>query len=540
MPAQTQSGDAVVFHENPPIRWSIVPAATGRADAIMIPLFSDQRASAIDLGGVPTEPRRQIHSTLALGDFKGKEGETYALGAGAIASGDEIRRIFLVGLGKCESLDADVVRWAGARACQYARKLELSRVLIHPGSLAKLNWSDFAADFAEGAILGGFAFKDYQTKTDENNPGDDRNNRPTSAQPKPVKIIRFDLIGPAEDPSMREKVSRRSAIAQAANYARFIACQPGNVVTPAVLVDLARNLARQCGLKITVIDARAAQRLGMGGLCAVGRGSAHPPSLILLEYAPPKTGRSASRQKTIAVVGKAVTFDTGGISIKPAADMGAMKYDKCGGAAVLGIMRAATALQLNHRLIGVIPVVENAVDAESYRPGDIVRMYNGKTVEISNTDAEGRLILADALAYTCEKYHPDALIDMATLTGGVVVALGGVYAGLMGNDDQLAADLIAAGQQTGEWLWRLPLHERYKKLLESPHADIQNSGAREAHPIQGGMFLREFLPKGTAWAHVDIAGVAHPKKEHRYWIADTANGFGVRLVIQYLLGNLPK
>ncbi|HMD54768.1 MAG TPA: leucyl aminopeptidase family protein, partial [Phycisphaerae bacterium] len=264
----------------------------------------------------------------------------------------------------------------------------------------------------------------------------------------------------------------------------------------------------------------------------VGQGSTQPPGLVFLEYVP--SGRTAHKLKTFAVTGKAVTFDTGGISIKPAQDMGGMKYDKCGGTVVLGVLKAAAALKLPHRVIGVIPIAENSVGSRAYRPGDIIRMYNGKTVDVSNTDAEGRLILADAMSYACEKYQPDVLIDLATLTGGVVVALGSVYAGLFSSDDKLAADLIAAGEHTGEWLWRLPLHERYRKLLDAPHADISNSGGREAHPIQGGMFLREFVPAKIKWAHLDIAGVANQKKDFRYWRGENASGFGVRLLIRYL------
>ncbi len=265
-------------------------------------------------------------------------------------------------------------------------------------------------------------------------------------------------------------------IGEAANYTRLLACKPGNVIHPQSLVAEALDFARREKLKATIIDEKKAAALGMGGLVSVGKGSNSPPVLIVLEY----TGPGAAKRKSVAIVGKAVTFDTGGISIKPAADMDAMKYDKCGGMAVLGILQAAARLRLPMRVVGVIPTAENSVSSNAYRPGDIVRFYNGKTAEITNTDAEGRLILADALAYVADKYDPAAIIDLATLTGGVVVALGSVYAGLFANDDPLAAALEKAGEASGELLWRLPLHERYKPLMEGYHADLVNSGLRGA------------------------------------------------------------
>jgi leucyl aminopeptidase len=318
-------------------------------------------------------------------------------------------------------------------------------------------------------------------------------------------------------------------IGEATNYARSLACKPGNVINPQTLVAESLAFAKREQIKATIIDHKKAAALGMGGIVGVGQGSNAPPALILLDY----TGPGAAKKKPIAIVGKAVTFDAGGISIKPAADMDAMKYDKCGGMAVLGILQAAARLKLPIRLIGVIPTAENVLSENAYRPGDILRFYNGKTAEITNTDAEGRLILADALAYAADVYKPAAIIDMATLTGGVVVALGAVYAGLFANDDALAAALETAGRASGELLWRLPLHDRYKPLMEGYHADLVNSGPRGAHPVQGAVFLQHFVPPGIPWAHLDIAGTAFPNKDDRY-LARGASGFGVRVVTEYL------
>ncbi len=509
----------------PPVaEFELSAAPASKADAVALFVFSDSVDSIGELAGLSAEIRASVSAAMKSGDVKGKAGTAQVIG-GAIG----LRRIILLGLGKRAEFPqdaADLIRWAGAASVKAARELKLQSVIVHPGCLinhdATPTWESLAPRFAEGLVLGGFSFKVYKSG---------KTTGPDNVAASADRVIKVQLAHVSPGPENEIALTTQLQIATAANYARHLACHPANTVNPATLCDEARKLARQFNLKCTIINAAQAARLGMGGLLAVGMGSRTPPAMILLEYNPSSSGK---RQDPIVVVGKAVTFDTGGISIKPAADMGAMKYDKCGGMAVMGIMRAISCIGLNQRVIGIIPTAENSVDAAAYRPGDIIRMYNGKTVDVTNTDAEGRMILADALAYACEKYRPRAVVDMATLTGGVVTALGSVYAGLMSNQDEIAAALVIAGQQTGEWLWRLPLHPRYAKLLESPHADFTNSGGREAHPIQGGMFLNEFVPGEIPWAHLDIAGLAHPRKEHRYLSADNASGFGVRLLVEFL------
>ncbi len=423
-------------------------------------------------------------------------------------------RIGLVGMGK-DHTERSMYRWIGACAVQMARVTKMESVVIVRGSIAEERWPQAAADIAEGAELGSFTFGHYKHTSQE-----DRKPRPLHlhfATDSAVKLFNTDL-------------QQAVTAAAATNFVRQLANHPPNVIHPESLEQICRTMADRLHLKFRVITFAEAKRLSMGGLCSVGRGSPHKPAIIILEHAP-----AASRSKPpIAVVGKAVTFDTGGISIKPAADMGAMKYDKCGGMAAIGVAVAAAMLNLPQRVVCAIPTAENMPDGDAYRPGDIIQMHNGKTVDVTNTDAEGRLILADAISYICEEYKPKCLIDLATLTGGVVTALGGVYAGLMSNHDDLAAELVAAGERTDEWLWRLPLQRRYRKLLDSPHADMVNSGGREAQPIQGGMFLQEFIPDSVPWAHLDIAGVAHLRKEYRYLKGDQASGFGVRLIIAFI------
>ncbi len=421
--------------------------------------------------------------------------------------------IGLIGMGK-DHPDRSMYRWVGSCAVQMARGRKARTVAVGRGSISTEDWPAAAADIAQGAELGSFRFEHYKTNTQD---------RSEAGQ------LRFIFAVDSDMKAVERRIREEVLAAAAANFARHLANHPPNVVDPDSLVQICRQLARRAKLRCRIITYADAQKFGMGGLCGVGRGSPKKPAIIILEHAP-----AGSRAAPLAVVGKAVTFDTGGISIKPAADMGAMKYDKCGGMTAIGVAAAAAMMKLPQRIICAIPTAENMPDGDAYRPGDILRMHNGKTVDVTNTDAEGRLILADAISYLCREYKPVLLIDLATLTGGVVTALGGVYAGLMSNHDKLAAELAAAGERTDELLWRLPLHKRYRKLLDSPHADMVNSGGREAHPIQGGMFLQEFIPAEVPWAHLDIAGVAHPRKDYRYLKGDQASGFGVRLIVELI------
>jgi len=293
----------------------------------------------------------------------------------------------------------------------------------------------------------------------------------------------------------------------------------------------ARSIATAHGLECTVLERTDMQALGMGSLLGVARGSSEPPKLIVLRWEPKGRGK---RIPTIAVVGKGLTFDSGGISIKPAEKMEDMKFDMCGGAAVLGVMKAVARLALPVRVVGLVPASENLPDGNSFKPGDILRAMNGTTIEIVNTDAEGRLILADALAYATSKLDPKpvAVVDMATLTGACVVALGTACAGLVSNDDALARRLEAAGTASGDHLWRLPLKDRYREQIKSVYADEKNSGGREAGALTAASFLEKFI--GTVpWAHLDIAGTAWSDAA-KGTLSRGATGFGVRVVVRML------
>jgi leucyl aminopeptidase len=362
----------------------------------------------------------------------------------------------------------------------------------------------------------------------------------------------------SNDAAVRQSVERARLVAEGQNFARTIASRPGNVINPPSLAKVAQQLAKEVGLQVRVLDEKEMTRLGMGGILAVGQGSANPPRMIVLEH---RAGRGSGKGKAkasdpkpetrsvgpaqrdnpkpVLVVGKSITFDTGGISIKSADKMGDMIFDKCGGMAVLGLMYAAAKLKLPVHLVGILTSAENMPSSTAYRPGDILRMYNGVTVEVTNTDAEGRLVLGDALAWGIETYKPAAVVDLATLTGGCVVALGFTMAGVMSNSDLLMGELQKAADMAGEKIWRLPVGDDQREQIKSGPADIVNSAGRWASPLQGGAFLSHFIPRDDSvpWAHFDIAGVADTEKELPYY-ARGATGWGVRTLVEWVTARI--
>ena len=424
------------------------------------------------------------------------------------------RRVLLVSLGDAEKLSAHEIRTAAAAAARWMTAEQLKAATLWIDGLATSSVEHATAQWAMGMALSGFRFAGYK-EPDEKVPA------------KVLVYLRSSEPGHVERvmPSVREAL----ILADAVNYSRGLAHEPGNVINPTTLADVARELAGSAKLRCTVFDAGRLKKMGMNGLLAVGQGSSHPSCLIQLEYRGARNART-----TTVLVGKALTFDTGGYSIKPAAGLEAMKFDKSGGAVVLGVLKAAAALKLKCNVTGLVAAAENAVSDRSYRPGDILTMMSGKTVEITNTDAEGRLVLADALWYVQQKLKPTALIDVATLTGGVGIALGTAAAGVMSNDDELVGDLGEAGRRTHERLWRLPLWDDYKELLKSTEADLKNAaGKRDAHAIVGGIFLKEFVKDGVPWAHLDIAAVSNPENG-KGATGKGATGFGVRLLVEFL------
>ncbi len=457
------------------------------ADLLAIGLYEDEQLPA-ELAGAPG-------AADARGGFQKL----------ALLHPEAPARVLAVGLGKREDGDSERLRLAAAVAAREAAKLDA----------ASLAWSlppseDAAASAA--AIVTGTILADYRF---------DRFRSSDPAEPPPARIESLTLLGPADVGDAAE-AARVCAAAQ--NRARDLQSLPSNVATPSFLGRRAREIAsHHDGVSTEVLGRDEIAAKAMGGLVAVSQGSAEEPKLIVLRYEGGGSG------PTLGFVGKGVTFDTGGISLKPPASMQEMKMDMSGAAAVLEAVGAIAELGLPLNLIAVVPATENMPSGTAIKPGDVITMYNGKTVEVNNTDAEGRLILADALAYAVE-LGAERIVDLATLTGAVLMALGSTYAALISNDDELAGAVTGAGEETGELVWRLPLHAEYKDLTKGTVADLTNAAAkRKAGTIYAGSFLEEFVGE-TPWAHVDIAGTAWDVG--RPYTGSAASGFGVRLLVE--------
>jgi leucyl aminopeptidase len=441
--------------------------------------------------------------------FTGKAGQTYFLPTPA----GPYQGVLLLGLGKRAGSDAEVIRRATGAAAKTLATHRIGHAVFDVSHFAEC----LAEPFVEGLILGQYDFDVYRAKP-EGTPA-----------PQRVEALTVVVKEGVNAEALKNACELAALCCFSANGARHLANTPPNDMTPKALATFAQGLAKESGCECIVLGERQMETLGMHSLLAVGRGSEQDSQLIILRH------QVSSDAKTIAIVGKGVTFDTGGISIKPAAEMHEMKYDMCGAAAVLCAMMAIVELRPAINVICVVPTVENMPSGNAFRPGDIIKAYNGKTIEVQNTDAEGRLILADALAYVADKYKPDVIVDLATLTGACVVALGHNAAGLFSNNEELSNQLVAAGNLTGERVWPMPLWDEHDELLKSPHADLSNVGPRWGGAISAAAFLKNFIGDTPAWAHLDIAGTAWGAKHLPYVSADHASGFGVRLLVRWIL-----
>jgi leucyl aminopeptidase len=425
------------------------------------------------------------------------------------------RRVLLVGMGKLTEITRGAVRRAAAIAARKAIALGVDSIALHvphefrggvtPAVLGQV--------LVEGAMQGAWQFNALKAAGEKK---------------PPIKSV--ELIAAREERAeMEHGRSIGQAIAIGHKLARNLQALPGNICTPEYLANVARQLGRAYGFKITVMNPGQMQREGFGALLAVAQGSAQEPRFITMEY------RGAGREAPICLIGKGITFDSGGISIKPSEKMDEMKYDMSGAAAVLGTFEVLGQLKPPVNVVGVIPASENLPSGSAIKPGDVVRSHFGKMIEIVNTDAEGRLILADALSYV-RRFKPACAIDAATLTGAIVVGLGHHATGLMGNDDQLIEEVRLAGERAGERCWPLPLWDEYREQNQSDIADVKNSGGRPAGSITAGWFLREFVD-GFPWAHLDIAGTAWTDKDQPA-MAKGPTGVGVRLFSEFILGRI--
>ncbi len=483
--------------------------------------FAGQREDKmVELPAGPV--KKAVRTAWKAGDFSGKKGETflfYPALAGAGAAGElRARRVLVVGLGTpAEDVPArrEQVRLAAGTAAARACSLKAGKVLVVLPARVALAPEEIAECTAEGLILANYRF--------------DRYRKPDPEKEDTAPVERFLLHGGGlAAGSVRSGMKAGAAAARAACSARDMANEPGNGWTPSSFADHARKLARRRDMKCRVLDRGAMKKLGMGGILGVSQGSAQPPRLVILEY------RSGRKNPTLLLVGKGLTFDSGGISIKPASGMEEMKYDMCGGAAVLAAMEVVGREKpAGLNVVALVPATENLPGGAALKPGDIISHYGGTTSEIINTDAEGRLILADALAYGIETFRPAAVIDLATLTGAVIIGLGHHRTGLLANDDDLAEALLEAGDLAGEPLWRLPLGPEYRKQLDSQVADIKNTGGRPAGTITAAAYLQEFVGD-VPWAHLDIAGTAWNSTEKSYIPKKAPSGIGVRTLLQFI------
>lgn len=471
------------------------------AEAIAFPVKKGGVAAFAEALGAP-------HGTLLAGAAAQArfEGAAGAIAETAAMEGGRVLRLILVGVG--EGATADFER-GGAALVARLQTSGVTAVHVDFGATGAASEADVIA-FATGAKLRSWRHDRYRTRL-----ADSARVSLTSVR---ISAPFGDLSGPWQ---------AAAAVADGVALTQDLVAEPGNIIYPESFVERCRHLA-DLGVEIDVLDERQMKALGMGALLGVAQGSVRPPRLLAMHW----RGADADAP-TIAFVGKGVTFDTGGISLKPGPGMEMMKWDMGGAGAVAGAMKAIAGRKARANVVGICALAENMPDGNAQRPGDIVTSMSGQTIEVLNTDAEGRLILCDAITWTQQVYSPAVLVDLATLTGAMVISLGHEYAGMFANDDGLASDLIAAGQESGNPLWRFPLSDAYDKLIDSPIADMKNIGPREGGSITAAQFLKRFVDDDVKWAHLDIAGMAWADKDGPVW-GKGATGYGVRLLDRYI------
>ncbi|WP_227339570.1 leucyl aminopeptidase [Sphingopyxis sp. P8] len=466
------------------------------ADVVAFPVRKGEAASLEALLGAAAAQAR----------FEGAAG---SVAETAAIDGGKARRLLLVGIG--DGTIHDLER-GGAALTARLQTSGVTTAHVDFASAGDCDEDDVLA-FAMGARLRNWRLDRYRTRL------------PDNAKPTLTNLV---IASPAGDLSARW--GSYSAVADGVALTQTLVAEPPNILYPESFVERCQHLS-DLGVEIEVLDERQMKALGMGALLGVAQGSTRPPRLLAMRWNGGKEGEAP-----VVFVGKGVTFDTGGISIKPAAGMDMMKWDMGGAGAVAGAMKAIAGRKAKANVVGVVGLVENMPDGNAMRPGDIVTTMSGQTVEVLNTDAEGRLVLCDAISWVQKSYDPKVIVDLATLTGAMVISLGHEYAGMFANDDELADQLQAAGEASGNKLWRFPLSPAYDKLIDSPIADMKNVGPREGGSITAAQFLKRYVGEGVAWAHLDIAGMAWSDKDGPVW-AKGATGYGVRLLDRFIADN---
>jgi leucyl aminopeptidase len=499
------------------LRVSVVGADAALATPMLVLPAFDREASFAGLSAeINSKMGGAIADAVARGDFRGRKDETLVL----FPRKNEIgaQRVLLVGLGKPDEYTVERLRRAVGTAVRVAERTNITSLafsLEHTGrSSERMGGTMAARAAAEAGVLASWDFREMKTTIKEED------------QLRPIEELVLVAAGAAKTKDYEAAAHLGVVAARSANLARELATRPGNVATPTFLAHAAQEIATAHNMKITVLDREQMRAEGMHSLLAVAQGTLEEPRFIALEY-----NGAGKDVRPLVLVGKGVTFDSGGISIKPADRMEDMKYDMSGAAAVLGAMRGIAELKIKANVVGLIPSTENMPSGRAVKPGDVISSHLGKTIEIINTDAEGRLILVDALSYA-RRYNPAAMIDAATLTGAVGIALGQQATGLMGNDGDLIDEIMAAGLRAGERCWNLPLWDEYRELLDSNIADIKNSGGRLAGTITAGWFLKDFVVD-IPWAHLDIAGTAY-RDEAAPYLRKGATGTPTRLFIEWV------
>lgn len=481
------------------------------ADLLIAGFFENEKAPKV-LASVEPGFAGLVDEAAKKGRLEGKFGQVFSSYSNDYQQAPEL---VVFGLGQRKNHKKGCFRKATGQLIQLAkvRKASTVRILLDTFTSPEVKLADAFEILAEVAQLATYEFDRYKSKKED-------------AKKKKLEVIEI-VIEDSKNKTAQEKISYAEAVAEGVLLARDLINEPGNIMNPETLAKAAEDLAERKNLRCEIISQDKLKKLKMGGMLSVNQGSHTEAALIVLEH-----GERYKKNGTICLVGKGVTFDTGGISIKPSADMEKMKYDMSGAAAVIGTMGVVADLKLQLHVVGLAPAVENNVANDPQRPGDIIRMYNGKTVEVLNTDAEGRLILGDALAYA-EKYKPDAIIDLATLTGMCAYTFGDKAIGLMTNDEKLATKVKQAGEAVGERCWELPMFDEYADQIKGHHSDLLNIGGKFAGTITAAKFLQEFVPEKTAWVHLDIAGTAWTDS-NRYDCPKGATGVGVRLLANFL------
>jgi leucyl aminopeptidase len=497
----------------------IVFAEPGRpkSGTIVVGVLEDRKLSPTaaaldkDTGGA-------LKRAIAASRFTGRKDEVLGVLA---PSGLALGRIVLLGLGKAQALDQAALQGLGGNIVAQLNSVGEGEAAVALDNLddMALKPAEAAAHLAYGARLRSYRFDKYRTKE----------------KPEQKPSLKTLTIMSDDPAGARRAVAPLEKIAEGVFFTRDLVSEPANIIYPETLAAAARSLAK-LGVDVEVLDERQMKKLGMGALLGVAQGSARPPRLVVMQWKGGAKGRGA---QPVAFLGKGVTFDTGGISIKPADGMWDMKWDMGGAGVVIGLMRALAGRKAKVNAVGIVGLVENMPSGTAQRPGDIVTSMSGQTVEVLNTDAEGRLVLADALWYCQDRFKPKVMVDLATLTGAIIIALGNEHAGLFSNNDELAGRLMEAGAAVGEKLWRMPLAEAYDRMMDSDAADIKNiSGGRDAGSITAAQFLQRFV-NNMPWAHLDIAGTTWSKKDAPT-VPKGATAFGVRLLDRFVAEHYEK